>query len=350
MAFSGYKNQRRRTGKGGENDITEKPLEKQNRGKNRKKLSFLCFFSKKQRRPRREATSSGGRKQLAHQSSITSPFPCLQRGSNTGNTTRRKNRNCTEGSKFSAPVSSLRNRGVRASRSWGTNAWRKAILWLYKQEKATEKKRKTGRTKRRKKKAESRLNGEKKTREQKEEDRKNRRASSARNLKRGEKTGREPRTRREHRRNWTEKGTNNTKKKKKEQRNREGEKKQRNDTETRISPTIVFVPSSQNWRWQNIKTRRKGDANSTQPTKAQRQEPALTIVFTVFSNQPPDTIETGRKRGGRRHRPARANRSSPSSSSLPRSCTRSWMVQTQDLQTSLMWFQAPALVASWMLC
>jgi hypothetical protein len=33
---------------------------------------------------------------------------------------------------------------------------------------------------------------------------------------------------------------------KKEQRNREGEKKQRNDTETRISPTIVFVPSSQN--------------------------------------------------------------------------------------------------------
>jgi hypothetical protein len=76
----------------------------------------------------------------------------------------------------------------------------------------------------------------------------------------------------------------------------------------------------------------------------------LTIVFTVFSNQPPDTIETGRKRGGRRHRPARANRSSPSSSSLPRSCTRSWMVQTQDLQTSLMWFQAPALVASWMLC
>jgi hypothetical protein len=37
-----------------------------------------------------------------------------------------------------------------------------------------------------------------------------------------------------------------TQKKKKEQRNREGEKKQRNDTETRISPTIVFVPSSQN--------------------------------------------------------------------------------------------------------
>jgi hypothetical protein len=34
--------------------------------------------------------------------------------------------------------------------------------------------------------------------------------------------------------------------KKKEQRDREGEKKQRNDTETRISPTIVFVPSSQN--------------------------------------------------------------------------------------------------------
>jgi hypothetical protein len=33
---------------------------------------------------------------------------------------------------------------------------------------------------------------------------------------------------------------------KKEQRNREGEKKQRNDIETRISPTIVFVPSSQN--------------------------------------------------------------------------------------------------------
>jgi hypothetical protein len=32
MAFSGYKNQRRRTGKGGENDITEKPLEKHRTG------------------------------------------------------------------------------------------------------------------------------------------------------------------------------------------------------------------------------------------------------------------------------------------------------------------------------
>jgi hypothetical protein len=31
---------------------------------------------------------------------------------------------------------------------------------------------------------------------------------------------------------------------------------------------------------------------------------------------------TDKKPGGRRHRPARANRSSPSSSSLPRSCSR----------------------------
>ena len=124
MAFSGYKNQRRRTGT------------RLERGRGENKQTFIPLFLLKETE---EATSSGGRKQLAHQSSITSPFPCLHRGSNTGNTTRRKNRNCTEGSKFSAPVSSLRNRGVRASRSWGTNAWRKAILWLYKQEKATEK-------------------------------------------------------------------------------------------------------------------------------------------------------------------------------------------------------------------
>ncbi|KAJ6893610.1 hypothetical protein NC652_027606 [Populus alba x Populus x berolinensis] len=99
-------------------DITKKSLEK-DRTEERidKELSFLYFFSKKQRRPWRETTSSGGRKQLAHQSSIMSPFLCFQRGSNTGNTTRRKNRNCLEGGKFSAPVSSHRNRGVRASRS-----------------------------------------------------------------------------------------------------------------------------------------------------------------------------------------------------------------------------------------
>jgi hypothetical protein len=109
---TGKKNQRKKVG------ITENPLEKHRTwGRIEKKLSFLCFFSKKQRRPRRETTSSGGRKQLAHQSSITFPFLCFQRGSNTGNTTRHKNRNCTEGSKFSAPVSSHRNRGVRASRS-----------------------------------------------------------------------------------------------------------------------------------------------------------------------------------------------------------------------------------------
>jgi len=36
------------------------------------------------------------------------------------------------------------------------------------------------------------------------------------------------------------------------------------------------------------KTRSKGDANSTQRTKAQRREPALTIVLTVISNQPPE--------------------------------------------------------------
>ena len=259
MAFSGYKNQRRRTGKGGEKWHNRKATrETQNRGKNRKKLSFLCFFSKKQRRPRREATSSGGRKQLAHQSSITSPFPCLQRGSNTGNTTRRKNRNCTEGSKFSAPVSSLRNRGVRASRSWGTNAWRKAILWLYKQEKATEKKRKTGRTKRRKKKAESRLNGEKKTREQKEEDRKNRRASSARNLKRGEKTGREPRTRREHRRNWTEKGTDNTKKKRtKRPRRREKAEERHRDEDQPHHRLCPFISELKVTEYKNQEKRRR---------------------------------------------------------------------------------------------
>ena len=45
--------------------------------KEKKRLSFLCFFSKKQRRLKKKATSSGGRKQLAHQSSITSPFPCF---------------------------------------------------------------------------------------------------------------------------------------------------------------------------------------------------------------------------------------------------------------------------------
>jgi hypothetical protein len=36
------------------------------------------------------------------------------------------------------------------------------------------------------------------------------------------------------------------------------------------------------------KTRSKGDANSTQRTKAQRREPGLTIVLTVISNQPPE--------------------------------------------------------------
>jgi len=55
-------------------------------------LLFPCFFSKKQRRPRRKATSSGGRKQLADQSSITSPFPCFQRGSNTENKNINKQR------------------------------------------------------------------------------------------------------------------------------------------------------------------------------------------------------------------------------------------------------------------
>jgi len=52
------------------------------------------------------------------------------------------------------------------------------------------------------------------------------------------------------------------------------------------------------------KTRSKADANSTQRTKAQRREPALSIVFRVFSNQPPEpeaaeqriTKERGRHR------------------------------------------------------
>jgi hypothetical protein len=53
MAFSGYKNQRRRIGKKKKDGITEKPLEKHRTGERiEKKLSFLCFFSKKQRRPR----------------------------------------------------------------------------------------------------------------------------------------------------------------------------------------------------------------------------------------------------------------------------------------------------------
>jgi len=59
MAFSGYKNQRRRTGKRGRRE--------------EKKLSFLCFFSRKQRRPRRETMSSGGRKQpVLHHVSVFS--------------------------------------------------------------------------------------------------------------------------------------------------------------------------------------------------------------------------------------------------------------------------------------
>jgi len=53
---------------------------------------FPCFFSKKQRRPRRKATSSERRKQLADQPSITSPFPCFQRGSNTENKNINKQR------------------------------------------------------------------------------------------------------------------------------------------------------------------------------------------------------------------------------------------------------------------
>ena len=56
----------------------EKKKGRNKRGRlEKKRLSFLCFFSKKQRRLKKKATSSGGRKQLAHQSSITSPFPCF---------------------------------------------------------------------------------------------------------------------------------------------------------------------------------------------------------------------------------------------------------------------------------
>jgi len=64
------------------------------------------------------------------------------------------------------------------------------------------------------------------------------------------------------------------------------------------------------------------------------EQPFHTAIF-VCKQQIPGTDEEGeererpgereptdKKQGGRRHRPTRANRSSPSSSSLPRSCSR----------------------------
>jgi hypothetical protein len=68
-----------------------------------------------------------------------------------------------------------------------------------------------------------------------------------------------------------------------ERKKTKGTEKQRNDTETRSSPTIVY-PFISELTVIESKTRSKGDANSAYQTKAQRREPTLTIVFTIFIN------------------------------------------------------------------
>jgi len=124
-------------------------------------------------------------------------------------------------------------------------------------------------------------------------------------------------------------------------------RKRRDENRHWPSSSQSSATSLQNQRQQNKESEtRKEDRGKTeqgrQTSPTQRRKRENTEEGASIQPAAPQafiTIETDRKRGGWRHRPARANRSSPSSSSLPRSCTRSWMVQTQDWQITLMWFR-----------